>query len=146
MLFLKHADIVRRKLNEFWSRMFTLAVRLFGNDVYIDFQYAQIDLRPTAELEAYRAMYQSRILEQLSLGLVSDEEACVLLTGQLPPAGMAPLSGTMFKGNAAPVAGAENPGSQTSTMTKQTQPGTPAAPKSPSGPKPKAQVYNLAEA
>ncbi len=146
MLFLKHADIVRRKLNEFWSRMFTLAVRLFGNDVYIDFQYAQIDLRPTAELEAYRAMYQSRILEQLSLGLVSDEEACVLLTGQLPPVGMAPLSGTMFKGNAAPVAGAENPGSQTSTMTKQTQPGTPASPKSPSGPKPKAQVYNLAEA
>jgi hypothetical protein len=148
MLFLKHADIVRRKLNEFWSRMFTLAVRLFGNDVYIDFQYAQIDLRPTAELEAYRAMYQSRILMQLSLGMISDEESCVLLTGQLPPAGMKPLSGTMFMsvGAAAAPPGAENPNSQTSTMTKQTQPGTPASPKSPTGPKPKAQVYNLAEA
>jgi hypothetical protein len=83
-------------------------------------------------------MEQSRILEQLSLGLMSDEEACVRLTGRLPPAGMAPLSGTMFKGGAAS-APVENPNSQTSTMNKTLKPGTPASPKSPT----KAQVFTL---
>lgn len=145
MLFLKHANIVRLKLNEFWSRMFTLAVRLFGNDVYIDFQYAQLDLRPSAELEAYKAMYQSRILMQLSLGLITDEQACVMLTGQLPPAGYKPLTGTMFMGAAAATAEpGGNPASGTSTMNKQLKPGTPASPKSPAGPK--AQIFSLAEA
>lgn len=137
MLYLKHADLVRRKLNEFWSRMMTMSVRLFGQDVYIDFEFDQLDLRPSSELEAYKAMEQSRILEQLSLGLLPDEEACVRLTGRLPPAGMTPLSGTMFKSGAA--APAENPNSQTSTMNKTLKPGTPASPKSPT----KAQVFNL---
>jgi len=129
MLYLKHADLVRRKLNELYSRALTLSVRLFGVDGYVTFTYDRLDLRPDGELEAYKAMYQARILEQLSLGLLSDEQACVMLTGQLPPAGMTPLSGTMFHGGAA--APIENPQSGTSTMNKTLKPGTPASPKSP---------------
>lgn len=128
MMYLKHADVVRRKLNEFWSRMLTMAVRLFGQDVYVDFQYDALDLRPDAELEAYKAMRQSRLLEQLSLGLLPDDEACVLLTGRLPPVGMQPLSGTMFKAGGLQVA---NPDSNTSTMSQTLKPKTPASPKSP---------------
>lgn len=130
MLYLKHADVVRRKLNEFYSRMFTLAVRLMGQDCYVEFRYGNLDLRPESELEAYRAMAQSRVLELLSLGLITDEEASVRLTGNLPPTGYTPLSGTMFKGGAsAPI---ENPSSGTSTMNKTLKPGTPEQPKSPS--------------
>jgi hypothetical protein len=128
MLYLKHADLVRRKLNEFWSRALTISVRLFGEDVYVDFRFAKLDLRPDGELEAFKAMEQSRILEQLSLGLLPDAEACVLLTGQLPPAGMAPLSGTMFKSSNQQI---ENPQSGTSVMKKTLEPGTPKSPKSP---------------
>lgn len=107
MLFLKTANMLRSKLNEFYSRALTVGVRIMGQDCYVEFTYANLDLRPAAELEAYRAMEQSRILEQLSLGLISDEEASVSLTGNLPPAGYKPLSGTMFKtakaqGNAQP--------------------------------------------
>ena len=64
MLFLKNANIIRTKLNVIYSRALTQAVRLQGQDVYVEFKYAELDLRPQAELEAYKAMEQSRILEQ----------------------------------------------------------------------------------
>lgn len=132
MLFLKNANIIRTKLNVIYSRALTQAVRLQGQDVYVEFKYAELDLRPQAELEAYKAMEQSRILEQLSLGLISDEEACILLTGNLPPEGYKPLAGSMFKSGTSIIA---NPNSQTSTMNKggapdKLKPNTPAAPKS----------------
>ena len=136
MLYLKHADLIRRKLNELFSRALTVSVRLFGQDVYVDFKYAKLDLRPDSELEAYKAMEQSRILELLSFGLITDEEACVRLTGQLPPAGYKPLAGTQFKTGTQQI---QNPNSQTSTMNKQLQPSTPTSPKSPT----KAQIFTL---
>lgn len=130
MLFLKNANIVRTKLNTIYSRMLTQAVRLMGQDVYVEFNYAELDLRPQAELEAYKAMRQSRILEQLSLGFITDEEASIQLTGNLPRDGHVPLSGTMFKSGNTQIA---NPNSQTSTMNqteKTLDTGTPAQPKS----------------
>ena len=130
MLFLKNANIIRTKLNIIYSRMLTQAVRLMAQDVYVEFTYAELDLRPQAELEAYRAMYQSRILEQLSLGFITDEEASIKLTGNLPREGHVPLSGTMFKSAKVDTA---NPNSQTSNMNlteKTLKTGTPAQPKS----------------
>ena len=127
MLFLKNADIVRQKLNTIYSRALTQAIRLMAEDCYVEFQYADLDLRPQGELEAYRAMEQSRVLELLSLGLLTDAEACIRLTGNLPPQGYKDLSGTMFKSGTSQVA---NPASQTSTM-KGLEPETPAAPKGP---------------
>jgi hypothetical protein len=130
MLFLKNANIIRTKLNILYSRMLTQAVRLMAQDVYVEFSYAELDLRPQAELEAYRAMKQSRILEQLSIGLITDEEASIQLTGNLPRQGHVPLAGTMFKSGSAQVT---NPNSQTSTMNqteKTLNPSTPTQPKS----------------
>jgi hypothetical protein len=71
-------------------------------------------------------MEQSRILDLLSLGLLDDNEASLKLTGQLPPAGYTPKSGTMFRSTQAqaPIA---NPASGTSTM----DPTTPQQPKGP---------------
>jgi hypothetical protein len=84
------------KLNEMFSKMLTLAIRLRGLDVTVEFRFAAIDLKPESELEAFAAMKQSRWLELLSLGLVTDEAASIELTGSLPPAGFKPLSGTGF--------------------------------------------------
>lgn len=111
LLAMKTADgMVRRKLNEIYSKAFTLGVRLFGLDVSVEFSYRPINLRPTVELEAFEAQRQARIMELLSVGMMTDEEACLELTGNLPPAGFKPLSGTMFyKPDAsAPAAGAES--------------------------------------
>lgn len=131
MLFLKNANIIRLKLNIIYSRMLTQALRLMANDVYVEFRYAELDLRPQAELEAYKVMKQSRILELLSIGLITDEEASIQLTGNLPRDGHTPLAGTMFKGSNAAVV--ENPTSTTSTMNvadKTLDTGTPKQPKS----------------
>lgn len=123
MLFVKSAaGAIRGKLNEFYSRVFTLAVRLMGQDVVVQFEYDQIDLRPDNELEAFRSVKQSRILELLSLGLITDAEASLRLTGKLPPPGMKPLSGTMFaagsKGSDDSEPGADGSSNDGSTLNK----------------------------
>lgn len=98
LLFMLNANgMVRLKLMEIFSKAMTLAVRLFGLDVTVEFEYDDIDLRPKGELEAYVAMKQTRLLTLLSLGMMTDEEVCLRLTGQLPPAGYSPLMGTYFQ-------------------------------------------------
>ena len=98
LLFMKSASAITKKLSLMYSRLLTVAMRLLGYDVIVEFKYADIDLRPKKEVAAFAQTEQSMVLEQLSLGLISDEEACLKLTGKLPPAGYKPLSGTMFKG------------------------------------------------
>lgn len=124
LMFMKNADgMIRQKLQEMYSKALTLAVRLFGLDVTVEFEFDSIELRPSTELEAFRAMYAERITNLLSLGMMSDEEACLRLTGQLPPKGYKPLMGTMFKagqgGGAAEDPGKPgNPASNTSAAGK----------------------------
>lgn len=105
MLFVKYCEGVQNKVNSILSRALTLGTRLLGFDVYVEFAFERIDLRPDSELEAFKAQKQSRVLDLLSLGFITDEEACLMLTGKLPPAGAPKLSGTMFRpaaGNNAP--------------------------------------------
>lgn len=135
MLFTKNAEgAVQAKLNEIYSQALTLAVRLFGLDAYVEFKYSPVDLRPKNELEAFAAMKQSRILELLSLGLISDDQACLELTGRLAPADMKPLSGTGFRPNTSTEAPG-NPYSNTSTgagggaLNQNLKPTTPQQPK-----------------
>jgi hypothetical protein len=114
-----------------------------GLDCYVEFRYADLDLRPAGELEAYRAMEQSRVLELLSLGFLTDSEASLALTGNLPPAGFKPLSGTMFKSQKVDVSA--QPGtaaSQTSTMKGGAPEKTPEQPKADSD----SAVQNIASA
>jgi len=136
MMFMKSVEgAVQEKLNTIFSRAFTLAVRLYGQDVIVKFQYERIELRPTLEMEAFKAMRQARIMENLSTGLISDIEASILLTGSLPPDGAPKLSGTFFKtgssagGNpdASPSDGA-SPG-EGSAVNQNLAPDTPTQPK-----------------
>jgi len=133
MLFLKYVAGLQNKLNSIFSRSLTLSVRLMGYDVYCEFAFAQADLRPEAELAAFRAMNQSTVLEQLSIGLISDEEACIQLTGRLPPKGYKPLSGTFFKAGSQDPNAVDTASAQSSTGAMQ-QTLTSDAPKAPKGP------------
>jgi hypothetical protein len=136
-LFVKYATGTQVHINNIISRALTMALRLLGHDVYAEFRFQKPDLRPEVELEAFHAMKQSRVLELLSLGLISDEEASIQLTGRLPPAGAKPLSGTGFKGgtggaiNANPYSTTGSPGSTQSTKDKANAPDTPTEPKGP---------------
>lgn len=135
LLFMKNAEgTTQLKLNEIYSRALTLAVRLYGLDVYVEFSYAKIDLRPESELEAFRTMKQSRVLDLLSLGFISDDQASIDLTGQMTPAGFKPLSGTQFRtpAPADPIKGKDSAHSNTGSAGKQdSKPGTPTRAKGP---------------
>jgi hypothetical protein len=116
MLFIRYCEGIQNHINSLLSRALTLAVRLLGFDVFVEFAFERIDLRPDSELEAFRAMKQSRVLEQLSYGFITDEDAGLMLTGHLPPAGFKKLSGTQF--TVTKVA-ADNPTSNTSNGNPQ---------------------------
>lgn len=132
MQFTKSATgAVKAPLEEFWSRAFTLSARLFGLDVVVEFKFDAIDLRPEAELEAFKQTRQMRILEQLSLGLITDEEASLAINGVLPPSTMKPLSGTMFKVSASaganlPTDQGANPSNDGSTLNQNQKSDQPA--------------------
>jgi hypothetical protein len=96
LVFIRNAQSLHRPVNEVMSRAFTLACRLFGADVYVEFRLNPINLRPEEELEAFKAMKQDNILEQLSLGFISDEEASLLLGTGFRPENAPQLSGTFF--------------------------------------------------
>lgn len=127
LLFMKNVEgSVQLKLNEVYSRALTLAIRLFGLDCYVEFRYDDINLRPESELEAFKSLKQSRVLELLSLGVLTDEDASLELTGYLPPPTMPKLSGTMFRSatptDLNPYLGENNNGS---TMNQSLEPQTP---------------------
>lgn len=154
LLFLKFVEgTVWAKLNEMYSKIFTLAVRLLGHDVYVEFKYNAIDLKPESELEPFKTMKQSRILQLLSLGFLPDVEASIMLTGCLPPPGMAPLSGTNFyqgtpgaepAGGPSSVQDGTTPSNKGSALNHAVRPTTPTKPAGGAG-KPGAKPGGKAE-
>jgi len=120
---------VRQKLNEMYSRLLTVAIRLMGVDGYVVFMYEPLNIRPESELEAFYQTRQQRLLEQLSYGLITDEECSLMITGKLPPAGYKNLAGTRFLQAVAapdpatdPAANPSNDGSTLNQKIKSDQP------------------------
>jgi hypothetical protein len=115
MIFIRQVEgSTQKPLNELLSRMFTLILRMLGSDSVVEFKLSDINLRPEIELEAFMNQRQARIMEQLSLGLISDEQASITLTGQLPSGTFTPLSGTRFYEPTTVSTAATNPYSGTS--------------------------------
>jgi hypothetical protein len=96
MLFLMQANaMIRLKLQELYSRAFTLAVRLFGLDVTVSFEFDDIELRPATELEAFKTMRFERWCKLWGLGVMSDMEFCMRVNYMPTPAGFASQAGTL---------------------------------------------------
>lgn len=102
LLYTKSVAGLQRLVERAMSRMFTLALLLEGSQGVVQFKFNPVELRPLSELENQWAMRQARVLELLSLGFVTDEDAAQQLTGSptLPPT-YTPLSGTGFYGGSA---------------------------------------------
>ena len=97
VMFAKAAKAVQLPVSVIMSRILTLGVRLMGVDATIWFRMDPIDLRPENEVAAFKVMQTTQILDLLSLGMISDDEAAVEL-GTFPrPAGAPNLSGSMFR-------------------------------------------------
>ncbi len=95
LIFLKTAAAIQTPVEAIMSRALTLACRLYGADVYVKFKFNSIDLRPEAELEAFRSMKEARVLQRLSYGLITDAQAAYELDLPFNPAAPV-LSGTGF--------------------------------------------------
>lgn len=140
MIFMLSANsMIRLKLQELFSKALTLAVRLGGHDVTVEFEFDPISLRPEGEMEAFKTMEFERIMKLWSIGLMSDMEASIRMTGAPPPKGFTERSGTEFY----PLTGsgaAQNPYSGTSVGGGQSGGGAanqsraPQTPTQPKGP------------
>jgi hypothetical protein len=121
LIYIKVAASLQKPVAEVLSRALTLATRLYGVDVYVKFKFGNINLRPEDELEAWKTMKQDRIMEQLSLGLLTDDEAAIKLGTWPRPVGAPNLSGTMFHNKSSTSA----PSPNTDPMGRALQPDTP---------------------
>lgn len=96
LLFMLSANsMVRLKLQELFSRALTLAVRLFGQDVVVEFEYDEIELRPETELESFKAQRFDRLAKQYALGVIGGMEFCMRTSGYPAPSTFTDEAGSM---------------------------------------------------
>lgn len=98
-VFAMNAQELNDPIDYVLSEIFTLALRLQGFDGIVDIKSRPVNLKPEIELEAQLTMRQSRLLEELSLGLISDEEYHLKIEGRIPLWNYPKLSGTNFRSN-----------------------------------------------
>lgn len=97
-------SISAQELNEpiadFLSDGLTLAMRMTGYAGSVVCEFDPVELRPSTELEPQLALRQNRMLENLSLGLITDDEYHMEMFNRPAPAGSPQLSGTNFRDKA----------------------------------------------
>lgn len=104
-IFALNADNLNEPIAELYGNIFTMIMRLQGFDGYVDVEFEKVELRSELELEPQRLMKQQRLLEMLSIGLISDDYFHMEMFGRPKPDDVDELSGTGFM----------TPGSGTST-------------------------------
>ena len=115
LLYSKSISSLQEVVSVLLTRALTLCLRLEGHQGYVKVSYAPVNLKPENELETFRVLKQSRILELLSLGFITDADAAKELTGDPTlPKTFKPLSGSGFYDakanvNAVDVANTRNP-------------------------------------
>ena len=95
-IFTLSAESVNGPIADIMSRILTLALRMSGFDGRAKVWFRHAELRPDLELESLRIQKQSRLLNDLSLGKISDEYYNIEMYGFLAPEGSEELSGTGF--------------------------------------------------
>lgn len=96
IVFSKHANAFNRPVQDLMSRILTLAARLSGFDGKVSFTFTPVELRPETELENQKTMLQTRMLQQLSLGLITDDYFHLIVNNRLGSEKAPLLSGTGF--------------------------------------------------
>jgi hypothetical protein len=131
LLSTKTAAMLQKPVEEVLSRALTLAVRLYGVDAYVELEFDPVELRPDLELEPHKVMRQARVLEQLSLGMKTDDEANSEIGNPSLPQDYTPLSGTGFMKKGAAASGVDGegtmPANAANSRNRQVAPQTPSS-------------------
>lgn len=105
-IFSMNAEEINEPLAELWSQIMTMLVRLQGHEqTVVSCRFRPVELRPATELEPMLMIRSSRLKEDLSLGIISDDEYHLEMYGRIRPDDSPELSETGFAkgGNAADV-------------------------------------------
>jgi hypothetical protein len=102
-LFALNADALNRAVAGIFTKAFTLAARLAGFAGRIEVYFPPVELRPAMELEPQWTMKASRLRQDLSDGIISDEEYSMAMYGRPPLPGAPALSGTKFADPVSPI-------------------------------------------
>lgn len=92
-----NADQLNVPVKEQLEKALTFLLNSYGTMGFVECTFAPAELRPALELEAQKTLRASRLLQDLSLGIITDEEYHMAMYGRLPPPGYTPLSGTNFQ-------------------------------------------------
>lgn len=98
-VFSLNADELNAPVAESLSRIFTMALHLMGRKAFVEFKFRKVELRPDTELEPQMVTRQTRLHQDLSLGLITDEEYHLEMYGRIAPDGSPQLQGTGFMSN-----------------------------------------------
>lgn len=93
------ADSLNYPIADLFAEAFTLALRMTGYQGYVECKFAPVELRPETELEPQRVLKQSRLLTDLSLGLITDDEYHIWMYHRPRPDAAPELAGTGFYKN-----------------------------------------------
>lgn len=102
-VFALNAEQLNQPIAELMSQILTLAIRLNGIEATVEFCFEKIELRPALELEPQLTMKQTRYLQLLSLGVITDDEFNLEMFNRISPDGAPQLTGTNFLTPAKPV-------------------------------------------
>lgn len=95
-LFALNAGSLNKPIGELLSAILTQALRLQGSESRVVVEYPQIELRSDFELEAQKTLRTQRLRQDLSDGLITDDEYHLWMYGRLRPEAVEEMSGTGF--------------------------------------------------
>jgi hypothetical protein len=96
-IFSMHADSLNEPIAEMWSQMLTMALRVVAkSDSQVTCVFRPVEMRPATELEPMLALRASRLRQDLSDGLISDDEYHMTMYSRIRPDAAPELSGTGF--------------------------------------------------
>lgn len=91
-----NADQLNVPVKQILDQSLTFLLNSYGVPGFVRCKFAPAELRPNLELEPQKVLRQARMLQDLSLGIISDEEYHLTSYGRLPGARSEALSGTHF--------------------------------------------------
>jgi hypothetical protein len=114
------AESLNDPIADLFSDAFTLALRMTGYTGYVDCVFDKVELRPLTELEPQLVMKQSRLLQDLSLGLITDDEYHMEMHSRIRPDSSPEISGTGFM--SAGTAGTDSPSPNSDPLGRSASP------------------------
>ena len=95
-IFSMTAEELNEPVAEMWQQILTFAIRLLGSESYVQCKFRPVELRPALELEPQKLARGARLKEDLSLGIITDDEYHLEVYGRIRPDEAPELSGTGF--------------------------------------------------